>query len=198
VLVTIKGKQRGTVLAVFILVSLWGAQAVYGRVTRSDALRAYVVKLDGAEAPYLRHFGVGDQAVADLIHRFAQSSATSADVLAVTDGWTKDFDSSSSAVRALAPPRELRDANEMIAAGIEGFGDCARLLTVAAQQRALKATIPDEMIKQKIENEVQLQLTHLDALRRHAEALVQAGRAHVDTLRAAWGVAAPSPSASAS
>jgi hypothetical protein len=193
---------RKAAIAGGVLLALFIAATVWGKVSRANALEDYDQELFAAQRLLLQHTQSGaPQSIAPggMFQQFAAGQVDAKNLRAAATAWQKDFQTAATNVRALDPPDELRDANEMIAQGIDAYLGVARFSEVLIRQKELVSGATSKKQRTALEQQLQLVLAQAEDARARADALVREGSGRVSALKRAWGVgpaeASPSPGA---
>lgn len=202
-----RGVKRTTLVVLVVLVVL-GALRVWQNVGRSNALKAYDRRLIRAQGLLTTH--LDPSAITSMSRNgsdFASGKLTGEQFLALAKQWETDFTQVKTDVSKLKGPKQLGDAQKLIAQGIDGYVGVARLYQVAAQQRQLadatdakaKAT-KDPAFKKILEerakaerDQVQVLILHADEARRRANEVYDLGKAKLDALKEEWGISPAIP-----
>ena len=180
--------RRGLAVALGLFVLLGGLR-VWQNSARADSLRSYIRALKTAEAPYLAHVGNASPTALDKkVRDFTQAQVGVADFKTLVDRWEKDFGEAKTGVSKLVPPGPLRQAQQWILEGLDGFAGVARLLNVAVQQREFADQPAQKALQQKLENQVQVVIQHANEWLGRARAVYQHGVDLINDYRSSWHV----------
>jgi len=186
---------RRTAAAVLAVVALWIGLFVWGRVSRSSALRSYTNKLFSAGRPFFQDIQTGansmQQAIADFKNGTINSTALGVD----SAQWEKDFDAAGSAIVALKPPDELKAAQHDLLIAVVDYIGVARLYVVVQKQSDLADSIPATLKKAKKAAVDQLNLLeqHVAEVQSGADGNYTTAMKTITDLAAAWHVKIANP-----
>ncbi|TMK84640.1 MAG: hypothetical protein E6G46_00090 [Actinobacteria bacterium] len=186
---------RRTTAVVLAVLALWIALFVWGRVSRSSALRSYETKLFNAGRPFFQDIQQGvnsmQQAIAD--YKNGTMNATALGVNAAT--WEKDFRTAGLAISKLKPPSELKGAQFDLLVSLADYVGVARFYVVVQKQSDLAASIPANLKTQKTaaSNQLQLLLQHVADAQSRADVTYAQAMAAINDLAAKWHVKAKNP-----
>jgi hypothetical protein len=183
---------RRTAAVVLALLALWIGLFVWGRVSRTSALRSYETKLFDAARPFFQNIETGPTSMQQIVANFRDGKITSADLATAAAKWESDFNTTGSAVSKLKPPRELRDAQTTFLSALHEYVGVARFYVVVQKQRQLEDAVP-KANKKATEDQVQLLLQHISDMQSRADALYTSVVTAVNDLAGKWGVKAKTP-----
>ncbi|HEV2686554.1 MAG TPA: hypothetical protein VGW79_07940 [Actinomycetota bacterium] len=186
---------RRAAAAVLAVLALWIALFVWGRVSRSSALRSYNKKLYNAALPFLQDIQQGtnsiQQAVADFKAHTVNSKALSADAAR----WATDFNAAATAIAPLKPPGELKGAQQDLIIALADYFGVAQLYGVVGKQSDLADSIPLTLALQKQAAVAQLTLLlqRVSDAQSRADATYTAAINSITELSAKWHVKVTNP-----
>lgn len=182
-------------VVVLALLSLFGGLRLWQNISRSDALRAYDVKLRAAQAPLLSHFDPNSLTnLETTVQGFTQGQVTADQFKGAAELWEKDFQATADNIRKLkAPNKVAQDAQEALALGIDGYVGVARLYNVAAQVKKVSEGTRDAAEKQALDGQVQVLLQHATEWRSRSDKTYDLGNKPYNDLKIRYGTEAPLP-----
>ena len=186
---------RRTAAAVLVLLALWIAMFVWGRVSRSSALRSYNKKLYNAARPFFQDIQTGANSMQQAISDFKNHTMNSK-ALAVNEAkWEKDFNAAGTAISVLKPPDELKPAQHDLLIALSDYIGVARFYIVVQKQSDLYDSIPNTLKNQKLaaSNQLQLLEQHIADAQARADANYTAAIAMITDLSAKWHVKITNP-----
>lgn len=166
--------------------------SVMGASHRRGTIDAYDRDLGRAMRSFSQHQAetVPDSFL-NIPTRFSDGSITPKRLREAAGTWQEDFTEAAGKVRALTPPEELRNAQEMIAQAMDAHATIAgHYLTLAEQRQA--ADRATGALETRLEGVVTSWIARINAARANASSLLAAGRAAVDELKREWGLT-PAP-----
>jgi hypothetical protein len=176
-------------VAVVLLFGLWLGLFLWGRSSRAHTLRVYDEALTAAQTGYLQHTAATlPDSFATLPQQFQQGQATPQRLKEAARTWQQDFSDAASNVRALDPPEELQDANEIIAESLSLYAQVAAMYIVLADER-LAADAAEGELERRLRTQVDALGTEIQATRVRADSIRRVGVQAVNALKLAWGVA---------
>jgi hypothetical protein len=183
---------RRTAAVVLAVIALWIGLFVWGRVSRASALRSYETKLFDAARPFFQDIEQGPTSMQQIVANFRDGKIPSADLASAAAKWEQDFNTAGPAIARLNPPKELRNAQANFLSAMHEYIGVARFYVVVQKQRQLEDAVP-KANKKAAEDQVQLLLQHISAMRSRADALYTSVVTAINDLAAKWGVKAKTP-----
>lgn len=186
---------RRTAAAVLVLLALWIAMFVWGRVSRSSALRSYNKKLYNAARPFFQDIQAGVNSMQQAIADFNNHTMNSKALAVNANKWDQDFNTAGTAIAALKPPKELAAAQRDLLIALADYRGVARFYVAVQKQSDLADSIPPTLKKQKQAALDQLELLKgnvADAQAR-ADAYYSSAMAVITDLSARWHVKITNP-----
>lgn len=186
---------RRTAAVVLAVVALWIALFVWGRVSRSSALRSYETKLFNAGRPFFQDIQQGVNSMQQAIADFKQGTMNATALRVNAAKWEKDFGAAGLAISKLKPPSELKGAQFDLLVSLADYVGVARFYVVVQKQSDLAASIPASLKAQQTAASNQLQLLegHVADAQSRADATYTQAMAAINDLAAKWHVKAKNP-----
>jgi hypothetical protein len=186
---------KWTATAVIALFALWLALFVWGRVSRSNALKSYETKLFNAGRPFFQDIQTGVNSMQQAIADFRDGKMNSKALGVNSAQWEKDFDAAGAAIAQLKPPSELKDAQLDLLTALADYVGVARFYVVVQKQSDLADAIPAKLKAQKqaAENQLQLLMQHVSDARARADATYTRAITAITSLAAKWHVKNANP-----
>lgn len=197
------------ILIALVLLAVLGGLRVWQNLSRSSALKKYDRSLERAQALLTTHLEQGGLTeLGKNVQDFSQGKLDGKRFSDLASVWEKDFRSAKDTVSKLKPPKQLRDAQELILQGIDGYVGVSRLFHLAAEQKliadgmqSLAKAAKDPAQKKSLEaqakkdsDQVQVILLQASEWRQRADAVYKLGTDKIDALKAEWHVEQPSTS----
>jgi hypothetical protein len=181
---------RRTAAGVLAVLALWIALFVWGRVSRSSALRSYNKKLYHAALPFFKDIQTGVNSMQQSIADFKNHTMNSTALGVNANRWNTDFNTAGTAIAALKPPDELKAAQHDLLIALADYVGVARLYVVVQKQSDLADSIPPSLKKQKQAaiDELNLLEQHVGDAQARADATYTAAIAMITDLSAKWHV----------
>jgi hypothetical protein len=193
-------RRRGVRWGVLVVAALgiaWIVMAVLGSSHRKGVLDEYDRALARAMRPYSQHQAatVPDSFV-NIPQQFQQGAVTPARLRSAATTWQEDFAEAATNVRALTPPEQLRDAQEVIAQALDAHATIASQYTALADTKALELRARAAQ-REPLTDLVADWVAQIDKARANASALLARGQGVVSGLKIEWGLGStPSPETS--
>jgi hypothetical protein len=186
---------RRTLAVVLALIALWIALFVWGRVSRSSALRSYTTKLFNAGRPFFQDVQTGAESMQQSIANFKNGTIDSKRLAAKAAQWEKDFTAAGTAIAALKPPSELKAAQHDLLIALGDYIGVARFYVPVQEQSDLADSIPATLKKQHQAAVDQLNLLeqHVADAQARADANYTAAMQTITDLAAKWHVKIKNP-----
>lgn len=180
---------------VLVLFALWIAMFVWGRVSRSSALRSYNKKLYNAARPWFTDIQTGVNSMQQAIADFKNGTMNAKALVVNEQKWEKDVNAAGTAVSKLKPPDELRAAQHDLLISLADYVGVVRYYVVVAKQSDLADSIPASLKTQKQAAIAQLQLVlqHVADAQARADATYTAAINTITELSAKWHVKITNP-----
>jgi hypothetical protein len=186
---------RRTGAAVLVLLALWIGLFVWGRVSRSSALRSYTTKLFDVGRPFFQDIQTGADSMQQAIADFKSGTINSKALAADSAKWEKDFTAAGTAIAALKPPSELKAAQHDLIIALADYVGVARFYVPVQEQSDLADSIPANLkkVKQAALNQLQLLEQHVADAQARADANYTAAMQTITDLAAKWHVKIKNP-----
>jgi hypothetical protein len=186
---------RRTVAAVLVVVALWVALFVWGRVSRSSALRSYNKRLYTAARPFLQDIQQGPNSMQQAVTNFQNKIIKSKELATRAAQWAQDFNTAGNAITKLKPPNELKGAQQDLLIAIADYIGVANFYAVVQKQSDLADSIPPNLKSQKKAAADQLKLLEQQVLeaQARADAAYTASIGEITDLSAKWHVKITNP-----
>jgi len=180
---------RWTALVVVLLFGLWLGLFLWGRSSRANVLRVYDRALNRAQTGYLQHTAATlPDSFATLPQQFQQGQATPERLKEAARTWQQDFADAADAVRALDPPEQLEEANQIIAESLTLYAEVAAMYIVLADERSV-ASVAEGSLANRLQGQVDALGTAIQATRNRADSIRRVGIQAVNALKLSWGIA---------
>jgi len=186
---------RRTAAVVLALLALWIGLFVWGRVSRSSALRSYTTKLFNAGRPFFQDVQQGVNSMQQAIADFKNGTMNSKALAANSAQWEKDFTAAGTAIAVLKPPSELKAAQHDLLIALGDYIGVARFYVPVQQQSDLADSIPASLkkVKTAATNQLQLIEQHVADAQARADANYTAAMQMITDLAAKWHVKIKNP-----
>jgi hypothetical protein len=182
-------------VVVVVLLALWVAQFVWGRVSRSNALRSYTAQVFNAGRPFFTDIQQGNSSMQQTVANFANHTINAKALATAAGQWQKDFSFAETTIAGLKPPSELREAQHDLLIALADYGGVAELYVAVQKQSDLADSIPASLKVQKkaATDQLTLLLQDIADARSRADTIYTAGIQTITNLAATWHVKITNP-----